>query len=136
MCDTVAVGIDLEHVGAFAGIDLLASRFFSPGEVAALRRMGQEARVPAFYRCWTRKEAIVKGVGLGLSMPLDHFEVDVDRCIGPAVRWTGPEPDLTAAWSLIDLSPDETWAAAVAVGAGDAEVAVHADPALAGSIAL
>ena len=109
------VGVDVEHMRALSDLDGIAERFFSAEEVSALRRIAGEARREAFYRCWTAKEAYIKGVGEGLSMPLDRFAVSLDPTEG-AVRLRvlrGPAPP--GAWRLHRFEPRPGYVAAVAV---------------------
>lgn len=119
----VPVGVDIEFERDVR-FDALAHRFFSPAEAAAVAAAGDDAgaRREAFFRCWTRKEAFVKGLGLGLSMPLSSFDVSVD---GPAallpVRGL---PGEQGEWSLHDLAvPAGAWAA-LAVRSGGQPVTV------------
>jgi len=76
-------------------MERIAERFFSPGECAMLRKLPEEERSAAFFRCWTFKEAYVKALGAGIS---------------PRMREL---PD--AGWTLLDLPPPSGFAAAVAV---------------------
>jgi len=69
------VGVDVEAVQAIAEADAIAARVFSRREHEAYRAVAPTERPLAFFRCWTRKEAFVKALGGGLSMPL--AEVDV-----------------------------------------------------------
>lgn len=69
------VGVDLEEVQHFPGALSIARSFFSPREIAELRSVSSAKRDLAFARCWTRKEAYVKAIGGGLSLPLDTFDV-------------------------------------------------------------
>jgi 4'-phosphopantetheinyl transferase len=69
----VAVGVDVENVSCHQPAMELASRFFSPEEVASLRRVEAEALNREFYRHWTLKESYLKAYGVGLSLPLDRF---------------------------------------------------------------
>ncbi|HEV8106750.1 MAG TPA: 4'-phosphopantetheinyl transferase superfamily protein [Burkholderiales bacterium] len=69
------VGVDVEAVHAIAEADAIAARVFSRREHEAYRALAPTERPLAFFRCWTRKEAFVKALGGGLSMPL--AEVDV-----------------------------------------------------------
>ncbi|QQE72795.1 4'-phosphopantetheinyl transferase superfamily protein [Brevibacillus composti] len=67
------VGIDVEkitpqHVG-------IAKRFFSPIEYEDFARQPVENRCAYFYDLWTLKEAYLKAVGKGLSIPLDSFAI-------------------------------------------------------------
>ena len=68
----------------------LAERYFARAEVSALAGLPDVARNAAFFNAWTRKEAIVKATGRGLSTPLDAFEVSLAPGAPPALlRWDG-----------------------------------------------
>jgi 4'-phosphopantetheinyl transferase len=99
------LGIDvelLEH--ARADDDRVAARFFSSREVAALQACAPRARQHAFLRCWTRKEAFVKGRGEGLSLPLQDFDVEFAAGEPPALLRTAWSADEPAEWTVCDLS--------------------------------
>ena len=60
-----AVGVDVEAIRPIREADAIAAQFFSPFE-----RLACEIDDPlGFLRCWTRKEALVKALGDGLSKP-------------------------------------------------------------------
>lgn len=72
------VGIDVEVVDESVPIDSVASKFFAPREIAALEALPESLRRVGFFSCWTRKEAYIKARGLGLSMPLDSFDLSAE----------------------------------------------------------
>ena len=93
----------------------LARRFLHPGEVADLAMLTGRAAELAFFRCWTRKEAVAKALGLGLSLPLDQYRVSC-RPDEPARLLVLPDiAPAAAAWSLIDLDPSPDYVGALAV---------------------
>lgn len=69
------IGIDLEEIRKDIDIDEIAERFFSPVERHYLASLPIARRYGEFFRCWTRKEALLKGTGEGLSVTLDSFSV-------------------------------------------------------------
>ena len=100
------VGVDVE---AMRDIDLhLARHCFSPPEIEALEALPPDARRDAFFACWTRKEAYLKGIGLGLTLPLDSFSVSLGE---PATLLHPPG----STWSLHHLIPYPGYVGAVAV---------------------
>lgn len=106
------VGIDAEEVCSGIEVEQLCRRFFAPAEADEILALSSEAQLGAFFATWTRKEAFVKALGGGLSVPLDRFRVTV-RPEEPAqlisVDWDEP-----AQWNLVDLS-EPNIAAALAV---------------------
>ena len=70
------LGADVEAVTAARDLPDLAASCFSTAELAVYRRDG---RPETFYRFWTGKEAYIKAVGGGLSIPLQDFSVGLDR---------------------------------------------------------
>lgn len=73
-----AVGVDIEQVRDMPDMISVAEDTFSAGEVASLKALPVAQQVDGFFSCWTRKEAYVKAVGLGLSLNLKIFDVSVE----------------------------------------------------------
>ncbi len=71
------VGIDVEQRREVQGARDIARSFFSAAEQAALAAAPDPQA--AFLRCWTRKEALIKALGGGLSIDLASFDVSVDE---------------------------------------------------------
>lgn len=109
------IGVDIEQVREDFDVYEIADRFFSPGEVAALRALPQASLREGFFTCWTRKEAYIKARGEGLSMPLDRFEVSVAP--GSEARLLSARGEAAGApeWALRAFDPGEGYVAALAV---------------------
>ena len=109
------VGVDVERERPLDDLEAIVARYFSPWENAALRGLPKPARTPAFFRCWTRKEAFIKATGEGLTRALDTFSVSLDT--GEPARFVsiGEDPGETARWSMFDLAPAPGYAAALVV---------------------
>jgi 4'-phosphopantetheinyl transferase len=112
------VGVDVERVRTDVDVDLIAERFFSQREIAALRLLPPEMRLKAFFTCWVRKEAYVKATGDGLAMGLDSFTPGEP----PALLDVEGHPEEALAWSLRELDVAPSFAAALAVRAGEFRV--------------
>lgn len=62
-----AIGVDIEVVHQVVDADALAGAHFTDDERAEWSRAGEPLRDRTFLVCWTRKEACVKALGVGLS---------------------------------------------------------------------
>jgi 4'-phosphopantetheinyl transferase len=112
------VGVDVECVRADLDHAQLAVRFFSPRERAALAVLAPGVRARAFFDVWTRKEAYVKARGLGLSMPLDSFDVAAAPAATDALLATRPDSGDAARWTVRALAAPPGYAAALASATG------------------
>jgi 4'-phosphopantetheinyl transferase len=71
------IGIDVEKPLPFEDLAVVAQRWFSPREQAAVASLPTEEQISGFYTGWTRKEAIVKAIGTGIGFPLERFSVSL-----------------------------------------------------------
>lgn len=71
-----AVGIDVQKVDTTADTEKLRSRFFHPAEAPFFSKLKVSERGTLFYRFWTVREAFLKALGTGLSLPPDSFCVE------------------------------------------------------------
>jgi 4'-phosphopantetheinyl transferase len=67
------VGIDIEERYRPVDYLALAERFFAQPEACHLRGLHPNELPDAFLAIWTLKEAFVKGIGRGLTFPLEAF---------------------------------------------------------------
>lgn len=108
------VGIDIEMK---KDIDFkrLIPRFFSEAEATAVMQSNDLQMSSSFYRVWTRKEAFIKAVGGGLSMPLKEFTVSTQMNNPVWIERIDWAPQQTADWTLITLNRYPNYEAALAV---------------------
>jgi 4'-phosphopantetheinyl transferase len=115
------VGVDVELLRPLPDALALATRFFSPSESATLEALPHQDQLKAFYRFWTRKEAVLKASGQGISHGLAHVEVSGDAI--PAMRCMDGDPNAGDQWTLCELEPAPDHLGAVAVHRPGAELA-------------
>jgi 4'-phosphopantetheinyl transferase len=111
----VAAGFDLGvDIEAIRDVDpALPGQVFSPAEQAELSSVAPASRPAAFFNGWTRKEAHVKAVGQGLSMPLDSFDVTLTPGLPARYMRIGDRPGEAAAWQIAAFEPAPGFAGAV-----------------------
>ncbi|MFM7424669.1 MAG: 4'-phosphopantetheinyl transferase family protein [Elainella sp.] len=112
------VGVDLEQVRADCDGEAIAARYFSAQEQTALSQLDPDLRPRGFFNGWTRKEALLKAIGTGLTFPLDQLEVSLTPGEPAQIRQLAHP----GCWSLVDLSFEtatDSYAAAVAATGED-----------------
>jgi 4'-phosphopantetheinyl transferase len=115
------VGVDMECIRSDMEVENIAARNFSKSELSELMALPLEQRVTGFFNCWTRKEAYIKAHGLGLSFPLENFDVSLTPNEPAILRATRPDQREAAHWTLLALEINPNYAGALAVEAETVE---------------
>ncbi|HEY0270525.1 MAG TPA: 4'-phosphopantetheinyl transferase superfamily protein [Sphingomonas sp.] len=112
----VEVGCDIAWRDPALADPRVARRLFAAAEWRALEALPPDRRTEGFFNCWTRKEAFIKALGLGVSHPLGSFAVTLAPG-DPARIISGGD-----GWSIASFAPAPGYQAALAA-AGDAAAA-------------
>jgi len=117
------LGVDLELVRTLPDLVQLGASVFSPTEAKAFATIDAREQPASFFKCWTRKEALIKALGTGLSYPLEQFSVSFDE---PA-RLLSVEGDRTklTSWRLHHLEPELGYFAAIATQQAEGRIVLH-----------
>ena len=116
------VGVDVECIRMNMEHESIANRFFSANEVSELMALPADLRIVGFFNCWTRKEAYIKAQGMGLSLPLESFDVSLTPSAPVTLRATRPDSDMAALWTIMALEVAPGYSAAVSVFGQDLEL--------------
>jgi 4'-phosphopantetheinyl transferase len=108
-----AVGADIEHLAMPQDAAAVLRSHASPAEIRAYFSLQEPARPQAFFRWWTSKEAVVKALGAGLTLPLSGFDVALDPS-RPALLRSRLDV-LQGPWTLLDLAPYRGYIGALAM---------------------
>jgi len=108
------IGIDVERIKNDIHVLQIANKFFSPKEIAALESADKKNQHKIFFQLWTRKEALVKGLGESLSFPLEQINVSsiIGNSLSPILLPCNYKENLN--WYVQDLYPKEGYTAAIA----------------------
>lgn len=125
-----AVGVDIERIRDVNNMERIITDTFTPAEQAAFRGLSMDEKRGMFFACWTRKEAFVKAVGLGLSLPLSSFDAPLGgETPAPLSRLDGNVGDASR-WTIHPLTPVEGLAGAVAIESPVASLCCRRWPAI------
>jgi 4'-phosphopantetheinyl transferase len=108
------VGVDVEQVRSVADDLGLAQRYFCPQEVAVLQALALQQRQETFFHIWTRKEAFLKAIGLGISYGVERVEVSTTPEEARLLRLDGLEAPASN-WDMQGLRPAREYVGAVCV---------------------
>jgi 4'-phosphopantetheinyl transferase len=99
------IGVDIEVIRPVEEALALAGRHYTPSEQAALAATADGATQHlAFLRVWTRKEACLKAIGLGLRLAPSSFEAGGGEGLSRAQLLT-PDGPVSVEVSSIDAGP-------------------------------
>ncbi|MFJ7205903.1 4'-phosphopantetheinyl transferase family protein [Streptomyces sp. NPDC098789] len=110
------VGIDAEPVREVPVAEVAGVALTPRERRAVLAEPAGAARSLAFLRCWTRKEAVLKAAGVGITDELTRLETHAGTP-GP-VEVTTLALGAPSTWWVADVEAPAGWTAAVALPAG------------------
>jgi 4'-phosphopantetheinyl transferase len=112
-----AVGVDVEYLDRDAEVMEVARHALTATEIDAVQAITDiNRRRRAFFTCWTRKEAVVKADGRGLSLPLTSFEVPVGGvCQSEPLVVHDPAESTDTRYFVSDIDAHGGTASAIAV---------------------
>jgi 4'-phosphopantetheinyl transferase len=111
--DGAELGVDLEFNRPLTDAPRLARRLYSPAEQRQLESLSGAEYETTFLRFWTRKEAVLKLTGDGLSQPLSDVDVSSpgdDSSLQVVRDVSGTEVQFT----VLDLRPTPGYLGAIA----------------------
>lgn len=102
VCQHMELGIDVEYIRPNVDCEKIARRFFAQSEVLSLSQADPPWNPTAFFRIWTRKEALLKGLGGSIT--------DLFHRNNPSLENTG--------WSILSLQLGQGYVGALATDPG------------------
>ncbi len=111
------VGVDLERLRPVSEAERIVASFFTAAEQEAFAAIDEPARAAAFLRGWTRKEAVLKGFGMGISGLSARYETGFGTS-SLSSAFTPAEPSRVDRWILWEAAPRPEFVAALTVDAG------------------
>lgn len=105
------IGVDIERIDPLTEIERLGERHFTEAEFLHLMNDEEAGRQGAFFKLWTKKESLAKGIGQGLRLPFQVFNVTDGN---GRVRWDLTTGHCYGDWYVRELDIQPGYASAFA----------------------
>lgn len=106
------VGVDIERLRVIEQLSLMANRYLTDQERQWLASLPEHHLDQGFLRLWTAKEALLKGLGTGMSVAPDRLSVRLGQPGEAEVVSICGEP--ASEWNLALFEPEFRYMAALA----------------------
>lgn len=109
------IGVDIERIDPSVDIEKIGGSHFSELELQKMMTCSRDKRAETFFEIWTRKESLIKGIGKGLRIPLQDFNVTNPN---GKVLWKLPAEENPGDWFVQNVEPQQGFKAAFATQNG------------------
>ncbi|MEO6537019.1 MAG: 4'-phosphopantetheinyl transferase superfamily protein [Ferruginibacter sp.] len=116
------IGIDIECIRHDISAVQIAQKFFSKKEISLLGQVDNDKFHQLFFQLWTRKEAILKANGEGISSSMEKIDVSLINGRGLSAVTLPSDESEGMRWYVQDLFPDHGFSGAIAVEEGLTEI--------------
>lgn len=113
------VGVDIERIREIPEMERIVVQYFSAGEAAQFMASPKDRKLRAFYRLWTRKEAILKASDEGISGLAKDLDFPFPPPQSAQVRAMPENSAINANWTWVELTAAPGYVAALAAPVAD-----------------
>lgn len=107
-----AAGIDAEEMAPRKGLEEIARWAFTEEEQQLIESAAGDLRLRVFYRLWTLKEAVAKGIGRGLGVELQDIAFKLEPL---TLTIAGSMAEEAGGWQVREFAPTAEHRLALAV---------------------
>jgi 4'-phosphopantetheinyl transferase len=107
------IGIDLERSNSSFIDEGTVSHCFTPSETTKFKALSEKQRQSFFFESWTRKEAYLKALGIGLSQPAN--QVEISALLQASKNFPETDSAVARLWSFYSIPPIADYAAALVI---------------------
>ncbi len=112
LAEGMAVGVDVEQTNKTRDLLGLAESYYHPDEFVQLKQRLDTQQVHYFYQLWTRKEALLKAMGVGISAGMENLNFSIDSAISVKLSLTLLQQSITDKWHFHQWQlPDSSYCA-------------------------
>ncbi len=119
------IGIDIEKIENIPDIIEIVDRYFTNREKLSIHSCTINERLTLFYKFWTRKEAVLKALGVGLLKPLDSVDVSFPQEFDTYMQVQVKDDTYSEIFFVKDVPGPEGYAIALAKAGPRADVLVQ-----------
>jgi len=106
------IGVDIEFQDNTIDIIEISELIFTPQEIELLKSLNYKAKYKSFYTFWTKKEALVKALGKGLSYPINKIET-MGLLSGKGILFPNENSELQQKWYCYELKVPKNYSGAI-----------------------
>ena len=103
------LGVDVELIRSFPDMDAMTDLCLTRLEKKAYFALHGFRRKTSFFKYWTRKEALVKGIGTGLSYPVNQIHTALTATQRIELGSNRDIPEGPSSWFLYELHLPDTF---------------------------
>jgi 4'-phosphopantetheinyl transferase len=113
-----SLGMDLEYHKPLSRFEALCQRCLTPAEQQGISTLDLVQAQRLFFHYWTCKEAYLKGVGVGLTVPMTEVEMQLPTLPLPTIPTStvmATTHSFQPGWQIYPWQPEADYSAALAV---------------------
>lgn len=109
------IGIDIERMSPLQDQEDIEKLILSQKEHNWLFKRDDQEKCESFYRLWTAKEALMKGIGEGFHFGIENIDFEMPQYLSGRIGLViHSHPEESLEWTVLNFKPQEKYMGALA----------------------